>query len=350
MALALVPSTASAHQTVPGVVDVLDRVVPPLPAGVTVQVAISVSDQLVVANPTATDLVVLGDEGEPFLRIGSQGTSANLRSPTWYRDNDPTGSTPAPPPPKADATAAPEFVRVSTEPNFGWFDHRLHRQAMSSPIVVRPGQNVVQLGSWSVPMRYGGHAVQVLGHREYRHPLGVWAQSVQAVPAGVQVVALPGLVPGLFARLAGDQPVTFLGQEGEPIAKLEKSGASVNVASPTWAFTVRAKTGTAPPPATTSPQWVVDSPNPQVTWLDTRGQGPEPPVGRPPAVRSITWRVPVLVGDKRAEIVGRTDWVPYPTLPRLSRRPAWWGWAVAVALGSVFAGGLWWIVRGRVRP
>src|SRR5581483_3341602 len=88
---------ASAHQTVPGVVDVLDRVVPPLPAGVTVQVAVSVSDQLVVANPTPTDLVVLGDDGEPFLRIGAQGTFANLRSPTWYRDNDPTGSTPPPP-------------------------------------------------------------------------------------------------------------------------------------------------------------------------------------------------------------------------------------------------------------
>jgi len=338
---------ASAHQTVPGVVDVLDRVVPPLPAGVTVQVAVSVSDQLVVANPTPTDLVVLGDDGEPFLRIGAQGTFANLRSPTWYRDNDPTGSTP--PPPKADPTAVPEFVRVSTEANFGWFDHRLHRQALAPP-VLRAGQNVLQLGSWSVPMRYGDQAVQVLGHREYRRPLGVWVQSVQAVPAGVQVVVLPGLVPGLFAQLAGDQPVTFLGQEGEPIAKLETGGASVNLASPAWAFTMRAKTGAPPPVATTSPQWVAESTKPQVTWLDARGQGPEPPVGRPPAITSITWRVPVLVGNTRSEIVGLTRWTPSPTVGRPTSRPRpWWVVAVPVALTVVFFGGLWRIVRGRVR-
>jgi len=77
----VVPTPAFAHDLPPNVLTVLDGVSPAAP-GVTVQVARSVADQLVVQNTTANDLEVLASTGEPFLRIGPHGVDANLNSPS----------------------------------------------------------------------------------------------------------------------------------------------------------------------------------------------------------------------------------------------------------------------------
>ena len=75
----VVPATpAGAHASDPSVRPVIDAVDPAVP-GVTVQLAASVTAQLVVSNPTPTTVSVLDVNDEPFLRIGPEGVTANSR-------------------------------------------------------------------------------------------------------------------------------------------------------------------------------------------------------------------------------------------------------------------------------
>lgn len=109
---------------------VLDAVQPALP-GLTVQIAARVTAQLVVANPTPTTLSVLDGDGQPLLRIGPEGVLANRSSPWWYLTNSPNGDAPIP----ADAQpgAPPRWERVSADPAWGWFEHRLHPAPQGVP-------------------------------------------------------------------------------------------------------------------------------------------------------------------------------------------------------------------------
>lgn len=336
---------AGAHEEVPGVSSVVDSIQPALPAGVKVQTLVSVADQMVVENRTDTELVVLGDAGEPFLRIGPGGVHANLNSPTWYRSNDPTGT--ATPPERADPKAEPVFARASKEPTWGWFDHRLHRRALAGAPAVDDADKPVRLEEWEIPMRYGSTAVLVKGHREYRFPPGAFAADVVSTPAGVKVAALGGgSVPllALTATAASTQNVTVLGEGGEPMARLTPTGLEVNEASPTWVFTAESKGGyrrVEPVGAGEPPRWVKSGGN-QLSWLERRAQVVTPDgIGRPGQRK--TWTVPVLVGDTAGAIEGVTTWVssklPERPVPEVEvKGPSEGdGWPVQVALGAVGA-------------
>lgn len=298
---------ALAHEEMPGVKAVLDSITPPLPAGVTVQTAISVSDQLVVQNTTGVDLIVLGEAGEPFLRIGPQGTFANIKSPTWYRSNDPTGA--AVPPESADPKAEPVYARVTTDPSWGWFDHRMHRTTLTKAPAGAAPDKEVRLESWLIPMRYGGTPVAVQGHRAFELPGGRFEATVVRSPAEVRAVAFNGTVPaiGLFLHNAKTSAVTVtvLGAEGEPFARLSAAGVEVNEASPTWVFTAQGKGAGYQPTgavgAKEPPRWKKESTGDQVTWLERRAQVVNPGESR-------GWEIPVLVGERADVISGVTKW------------------------------------------
>lgn len=348
LVLGLVPAAvpfigASAHEEVPGVRAVIDRITPTLP-GVTVQTVISVADELVVDNPTSTDLLVLADTGEPFLRIGPSGVFGNVHSPTWFLSNDPTGTTV--PPKDASPSAPPLFARVSTGHSWGWFDHRTHRVPLATAPLVPDPSKPVRLESWTIPMRFGAEAVTVSGHREYRAPQGAWAARVVKSPKGVRAVALPGPIPAITVRpdrSAGT--VTVIGEAGERMAQITETGLVVNEASPTWAFTEEAEGSLSPSGLVgpdQPPRWR-DNPNGELTWLDHRAQVVTADGNGRPGQRK-RWSIPVLVGNKADAIEGETSWVPAASSSRLVRRhsggvPAalWLGGAVAVV---VVAGGV----------
>src|SRR4029453_6482279 len=54
-------------------------------AGVSVPLMPGGVPALYLVNASAEDVLVLGADGEPFLRIGPGGTSANVLSATWRR-------------------------------------------------------------------------------------------------------------------------------------------------------------------------------------------------------------------------------------------------------------------------
>src|SRR5215211_6511023 len=129
-ALAVPATPAAAHSSDPSVRPVLDTVEPALP-GVTVQLAQSVTAQMVVANPTPSTLSVLDGDGQPFLRIGPEGVFANRASPWWYLTNSPNGD--ASIPAGAQPGAPPRWEQVAAEPAWGWFEHRLHPAPAERP-------------------------------------------------------------------------------------------------------------------------------------------------------------------------------------------------------------------------
>jgi hypothetical protein len=296
---------ASAHQTAPGISNVLDGITPAAP-DVIVQVVTSVVDQLVVENKGAAPLLVLDDAGRPFLRIGpaGEGVSGDFSSLAWYSDNDPSGA--ALPPP--DAKGAPQWVKVTSESSWGWFDHRLHA---GSP---------TDLGSWRVPVRYGNVDAAIVGHREFHRPTGRIAarltSSAHPLP-GLTAVVLPGQVPGLFVSSSSTAAVTVNGAGGEPFARLSSGGVEVNTASPTWSLTAASR-GTSPDgevdPAA-PPRWRQIDTAPRLSWLESRALYPasHPPAAIEQRKRTVTlvrWRVPLESNGRHADLEGVTEWIP----------------------------------------
>ena len=341
----LVAQPAWAHREVIGVTSVLDSVEPPLPDGVTVQVVRSVADQVVAANTTATPLVVLDEAGEPFLRIGPAGVEGDVASPAWHRSNSPEGDGGLP----EDASPAYEshWVLISTDPSWGWFDHRMHEEPYIAPRYTAPGEQVV-LDRWTIPMRLGETELEVRGRRLFSYPAGRFAHEISSPIPGMQVSVLDGKMPAIFLTAPGQPDVELLGVDGEPFARFGPAGAQVNDASPTWALTARrdGQFGTSAPVGSDSePRWRVVNPEPQLIWLEPRAL--------PPAEgRDHAWSIPARWQGREVALEGRSEWIPAPVA--LARDETFPVAAVVGVTGVVLLGVGAWLVgfglrRGRKR-
>lgn len=320
----------AAHEEVAGVRPVIDAVEPPLP-GVTIQVRISAADQLVVANPTPNELAVIGELDEPFLRIGPDGVFANVRSPTWYRSNDPTGSLPVPP--TADADASPRWGRISREPSWGWFDHRMHRVQLRVP---PDTDGPVTLERWTIPMRYGDRDVQVRGRRVFRPVRGGFRAEITRQMQGLEASILPGTIPGVLLRVSTDEPVTIFDADDVPMAQVLPSGLRVNEASSTWSLTTSARTGRPPEGDVgpgVKPRWREQGKVRQLVWLEPRATfGAEEPPGDLTRERVVKrWSIPLKVAGARRSIEGTITWLP----THAARRVPW----LPVVIGGVLVAG-----------
>ena len=313
--LALSPGAVSAHQLDPSLRIVLDSVTPQLPGDVVIQARVSVAEQLVVANPTSTVLEVDADTGEPFLRVSSAGVFANEQSNFWYVSLAPFGlaqNVVAP-------GAQPDWVQVSANYEWGWFDHRLHPSALSvSPAMRSAGKRAV-VSTWTVKMRYGDEFVDVSGHIEFDPILGAIVPRLTSSPTpvpGLQAVVLPGPVPGVFLSNTSTSAVTVLGASGEPFLRLGPSDAEVNVLSPTWVDNLQVQD--LPPTIadpSAPPRWTKVADVPRFGWIDYRLAYPD---SRPPdsvahgskVVTLVTWSIPLETSAGPSSLEGVTEWQP----------------------------------------
>jgi hypothetical protein len=364
------PTVPARAQVVgPGQRDVLDGLSPAVP-GLTAQVSSSVGEELILANPTPTPVLVLAPSGEPFLQIGRAGVLANLNSPTWYQVNDPTGVSSVPS--GLVPSAPPRWVLVTSQSAWGWFDPRLPAGLKTSAPAPSAGATT-RIGDWSVPLRYGQEAVTVRGHFEYHLPRGALVPKLLTqlpVAPGVLLAVQPGTVPALFLEVSGTQTVVVLGEAGEPFLRVGPGGVEVNRASPTWSLSAASR-GQAPAAivdAKAPPTWQQLDTSPSIAWLDPRAQyGPGEP---PAAVQDLSiptdvlhWTVPLLVGSRRIDVQGVTTWVPnlapgslglqqataalHPPRPATHRRG--WPLALVVCLGAAVIAGAAVIWRKRLR-
>lgn len=83
------------------------------------------------------EVVVLGQGGEPYLRVGPDGAFENRRSPDVERNRSPEHRTA---PPAAAPETAPDWRKLGDEPVVRWHDHRLHWVGPDPPqVTARPG-------------------------------------------------------------------------------------------------------------------------------------------------------------------------------------------------------------------
>lgn len=187
----LVAAPAGAHN-VSGVsatnyLTTLDGISPDTP-GITAQV-VEAGSRLELTNTNDRDVVVLGYEDEPYLRIGPDGVFENQRSPATYLNRDRTGSQTGPS--NVDPEAAPDWKQISSGHTARWHDHRIHWMGAA---VDRPDHRFVVEDHWVVPLRHAGDRLEVTGQL-------VWVPGPSPLPWWGLVVALivAGAVVGLRA-------------------------------------------------------------------------------------------------------------------------------------------------------
>jgi hypothetical protein len=172
-----------------GYVSTLSRLDPPN-LGVFVEI-VQGDDRLRLTNTTGEELVVLGYEGEPYLRFGSDGVYRNARSPATYLNEDRFAK--APVPPDADPKAAPEWVRVSSGRHYEWHDHRIHWMSTIPPRSIQdaPGKRH-HVFDWTVPAQLAGRPLAIHGSLDYMPPEASGFNALWVIPPAIAVLAVLG--------------------------------------------------------------------------------------------------------------------------------------------------------------
>jgi hypothetical protein len=171
------------------------RSITPAVPGLRVEVR-DLGARIEVGNDTAYDVVILGYESEPYLRVGPTGVYENRRSPSAFLNRSRTVG--AAVPKSYDAHATPSWRRIGGGRVAFWHDHRVLWMGASEPGVVRdsPGRSHL-LSNWVVALRYRGEAVTVRGVLR-------WVPGPSAVPRLMLALGVALLVVGLgFTRRWG---------------------------------------------------------------------------------------------------------------------------------------------------
>jgi hypothetical protein len=108
--------------------------------------------------------------------------------------------------------------------------------------------------------------------------------------------------------------VTVIGYVGEPMARLDRAGLSINAASPTAA--VAGLVAKRDRVAATAPRWRLERGKHSVVWHDGRVQS------LPAGLSEGAWAVPVIVDGRHTQLRG--------TLQRVAKPPLW-PWLLVVA-------------------
>lgn len=347
---------------------VLETMSPVVP-GITVEVAYSANYQFLVSNTTTQTVTFLADSGEAFLRVGPDGVEGNFASPTFYASNVPNGRDTYPPQAKAGPDVPPIWRKLARQPNWGWYDHRLHPTEQYLPAEVQQATAPVVLGRWKVPLKVGDQPGELAGRFEYRPPTGSYGmvQKSSTTPAtGVRVQVASGrVVPAIFVENRSPDAVVVLGKDGEPFARIGPAVTEVNLKSPTWAEIQQAsgKDPSDEADARAEPKWSKVSDAPTWTWLEFRAAAPktDPPAaviaqGKPVTVKN--WSIPYLVGDHRQAIEGITEFVPLAAMrARAETSPANTGNGggsdlplyAGVGLAAAVLGAGIWLITSKVR-
>lgn len=128
--------------------------VQPADAGLTVDV-LDRDDRLLLRNRGEQTVVVIGYDGEPYVRLAADGTVAvNRNSPALYLNDDRFADVDVPD--NADGDAAPDWDVVNRDGQYEWHDHRIHWMSEGTlpPAVTDTGAET-KVFDWTVPLRVG---------------------------------------------------------------------------------------------------------------------------------------------------------------------------------------------------
>jgi hypothetical protein len=148
-------------------------------------------DRLELRNSSGNEVVVLGYDGEPYLRFANGAVFRNARSPATYLNDDRYGNVELPA--EASAKAEPRWTRVARHEVYEWHDHRIHWMSPILPPQVRRAEDRPHhVFDWDVPLRVDGSPVSIMGSLDYAPPPGDSFNPLLTIP--LLVAALAGVL------------------------------------------------------------------------------------------------------------------------------------------------------------
>ena len=115
-----------------------------------------------IRNESGRPVVVLGTDGEPFLRAAA-AVEANLASPTWVQVGRALGRTPKG---VADPAAPPQWEPIGEGHLMSWSDFR-SRPPDSEPQLPPKATRPVEVRRWTIPLLIGNQAVEISGVTDF---------------------------------------------------------------------------------------------------------------------------------------------------------------------------------------
>lgn len=147
-------------------------------------------------------VVVMGYQGEPYLRFRPDGTvERNRSSAATYLNDDRRGAS-AVPSIAQDPLAEPEWVPVGTGGSYAWHDHRIHWMSDVTPSVERGRRVPGAYDPWKVPLEVDGTRVEVQGTLTY-------ATATSPLPWVALAIAVAGLLAWFGRRAAWSGPAAL---------------------------------------------------------------------------------------------------------------------------------------------
>jgi len=150
---------AAAHKGNPDFESVVNRVAGA--GGLRVEV-VNGDDSLQLVNGGEQEVVVVGYEDEPYVRMRRDGVvEVNERSTATYLNEERFGGVDVPA--TADPKAAPRWRVVARNGRFAFHDHRIHWMNESDPPKVDDKSKRTRVFDWTVPLRAGGAPASIEG-------------------------------------------------------------------------------------------------------------------------------------------------------------------------------------------
>ena len=156
LALAMIIApVSSAHQGNPNYRSEITSIGP---EGLTEGIALSVKnfdDGLELVNRSGRTVMVVGYDGEPYLRFSPDGTvEVNLNSPSYYLNEDRFADVEVPG--RADPDVAPEWKQVDDTGVSYWHDHRSHYMGEGIPVQVTDESAETEVFDYRIPLMVDG--------------------------------------------------------------------------------------------------------------------------------------------------------------------------------------------------
>ncbi|HVS85324.1 MAG TPA: hypothetical protein VHD91_06815 [Gaiellaceae bacterium] len=157
LAAAALPGRAQAHAglTAPAATSDLATITH-TPAGLDAKV-VDGDQRLWLSVPPGTTVLVLGLQGEPYLRYSPAGIEVNTHSTTYYLNRARPLA-----PPSLGAAATPSWKTISHGRSTSWHEDRLHALALAAG-----SSRIGTLGTWSVPLVVDGRRTSIGGRLDH---------------------------------------------------------------------------------------------------------------------------------------------------------------------------------------
>ena len=162
-------ATAAAHGGGGGALGYSSTITSVRPEIAGVAVEVLESDDRLLLTSEGKEVIVLGYDGEPYLRVTEDGVFRNTRSPATYLNEDRYADVELPD--EADAEAPPDWEKIDDGARVEWHDHRIHWMSTTPPPVVEAAPDEPHhILDWTVPLQVEGRSVTVAGTLDYAPP------------------------------------------------------------------------------------------------------------------------------------------------------------------------------------